>query len=243
MSVLQLIQTPVIPTHILGKGRHMYWLKTKIKHILYHNFTDKEFSRFMKIRALTCQLGHMPNDKQIASICPQKTYQNIVKALASEGQSIGKVLAKDIEDAGEVLEKRDQWKIKKRQQREKHKDVQVDSPNLSNHREDKSIEEKITTTEAVAVYNHFSNNIHLITPVIKDSIDSYLVDTPPDWIKMAIDEGAKNNARSWRYIEAIVKTWKEKGKVSAEKTQGNDMEKVYAIIEERRKEREDAKLS
>ena len=104
----------------------MYWLKTKIKHILYNNFTDREFTKFMKIRALTCQLGEIPKDYQIATVCPQKTYESICKRLANDKQTLSEVLAKDIEDASEVEEKRDYWKRNKRQQREKkvvvHKD-------------------------------------------------------------------------------------------------------------------------
>ena len=104
----------------------MYFLKTRLKHILYNSFTDKEFSRFMKLRAITCQLGKIPSDKQIATVCPRKTYESIVKALANEGQSIVKVLEKDIEDATEVEAKRDYWKRKKREQREKVKGVNED---------------------------------------------------------------------------------------------------------------------
>ena len=112
----------------------MHWLKTKIKHILYNNFTDREFTKFMKIRALTCQLGEIPKDYQIATICPQKTYESICKRLANEGQTLSEVLQKDIEDASEVEEKREYWKRKKRQQREKQSSVQGDKLGQSQHK-------------------------------------------------------------------------------------------------------------
>ena len=104
----------------------MYWLKTKIKHILYNNFTDREFTKFMKIRALTCQLGEIPKDYQIATVCPQKTYESICKRLANDKQTLSEVLAKDIEDASEVEGKREYWKRNKRHQREKTTPVHKD---------------------------------------------------------------------------------------------------------------------
>ena len=62
----------------------------------------------------------------------------------------------------------------------------------------------------IEVYN---TNIHLITPVIVQSIQSYLPDTPIEWIIKAIEVASKNNARKWNYIEAIIKKWKEKGRI------------------------------
>ena len=125
----------------------MYWLKTKIKHILYNNFTDREFTKFMKIRALTCQLGEIPKDYQIATVCPRKTYESICKRLANDKQTLSEVLAKDIEDASEVEGKRDYWKRNKRHQREKSIDVHKDKLGQSQQeiRVDKSILDKNKT--------------------------------------------------------------------------------------------------
>jgi len=33
-----------------------------------------------------------------------------------------------------------------------------------------------------------------------------------EWITEAIDIAVVNNARSWRYIETILKSWKENGR-------------------------------
>ena len=185
-------------------GVNMHWIKTKIKHILYHNFTDKEFSRFMKLRALTCHLGCMPNDKQIASICPQKIYQSIVKVLASEGQSIGKVLVKDIEDATGVQEVKDYWKIKKRQQREKLHNVQETVKDMSSHKSrlDKTISDKIRKKDKTNVFKKPS--LEEIKQYCTERNNSINPQSFTDFYESKGWMIGKNKMKDWR---ACVRNW------------------------------------
>ena len=61
------------------------------------------------------------------------------------------------------------------------------------------------------IYQLYQNNIGMIVPMIKDAIDAAEDDYPYEWICEAIKIAVMNNARSWKYIEAILKRWETRG--------------------------------
>jgi len=65
---------------------------------------------------------------------------------------------------------------------------------------------------AGAVFRAYESEIGLLTPAIADKINLAIEDYPLDWITDGIKESAKHNARSWAYVEAILKRWKVEGK-------------------------------
>ena len=65
---------------------------------------------------------------------------------------------------------------------------------------------------AGAVFRAYESEIGLLTPAIADKINLAIEDYPLDWITDGIKESAKHNARSWAYVEAILKRWKFEGK-------------------------------
>jgi len=65
---------------------------------------------------------------------------------------------------------------------------------------------------AGAVFRAYESEIGLLTPAIADKIGLAIEDYPLDWITDGIKESAKHNARSWAYVEAILKRWKVEGK-------------------------------
>ena len=62
------------------------------------------------------------------------------------------------------------------------------------------------------IYRLYEENIGPLTPLIADTLRDAETTYPPEWIEEAISRAVKNNARSWRYIEAILRSWKEKGR-------------------------------
>jgi len=62
------------------------------------------------------------------------------------------------------------------------------------------------------VYRLYEQNIGPLTPMIaeilRDAEDTYT----EEWIRDAFRIALANNVRSWRYIEAILRSWKEKGR-------------------------------
>lgn len=61
------------------------------------------------------------------------------------------------------------------------------------------------------IYRLYEENIGPLTPLIADALREAETTYPPEWIEEAMTKAVLNNARHWRYIEAILSRWKEKG--------------------------------
>jgi DnaD/phage-associated family protein len=73
------------------------------------------------------------------------------------------------------------------------------------------------------VFKLYEENIGPLTPLIADALKDAEATYQPEWIAESIELAVKNNKRSWRYCEAILKRWKEEGR--AEKQDRHDAEK------------------
>lgn len=61
-----------------------------------------------------------------------------------------------------------------------------------------------------------------LTPMIRDAILDAAKIYPLEWFEPAMQEAARANVRSWRYVEAILKRWKAEGfKARGRKSGGN----------------------
>lgn len=61
------------------------------------------------------------------------------------------------------------------------------------------------------IFSLYEENIGPLTPMIADILRDCEKDYPYEWIRDAVQEAVMNNARSWRYVESILKNWKENG--------------------------------
>jgi len=61
------------------------------------------------------------------------------------------------------------------------------------------------------LFSLYEQNIGPITPIIADAVVHANEEYPPAWIEEAIAIAVKMNKRSWKYIEVILKRWKEEG--------------------------------
>ena len=73
------------------------------------------------------------------------------------------------------------------------------------------------------VFKLYEENIGPLTPLIADTLKDAEKLYQSDWIADAIELAVKNNKRSWKYCEAILKRWKEEGR--AEKQDRRDNKK------------------
>ena len=73
------------------------------------------------------------------------------------------------------------------------------------------------------IFRLYEENIGPLTPLIADALKDAEETFSPEWIAEAIDLAVRNNKRSWRYCEAILKRWKEEGR--GEKQDRRDPEK------------------
>ena len=72
------------------------------------------------------------------------------------------------------------------------------------------------------VFKLYEENIGPLTPLIADALKDAEQVYSSEWIADAVEQSAKLNKRSWKYIEAILHRWKEEGR--AEKQNRRDTE-------------------
>jgi DnaD/phage-associated family protein len=77
------------------------------------------------------------------------------------------------------------------------------------------------------VFKLYEENIGPLTPLIADALKDAEENYSPEWIAESIGLAAKNNKRNWKYCEAILKRWKEEGRV--EKQDRRDPEEFNTI--------------
>ena len=93
---------------------------------------------------------------------------------------------------------------------------------LSRTKKDIKIDIKDTSTAAVSetekqnsdvaeVFKVYEQEIGMITSFVRDDLLDALEQYPKEWIIEAIKEAVSNNARSWNYVEVILKRWKAQG--------------------------------
>lgn len=88
------------------------------------------------------------------------------------------------------------------------------------------------------VFKAYEENIGALTPMIADTIKDAEGLYSEQWITDAIDVAVKNNKRNWKYIEAILKRWKEEGRAEKQdrrNDQKNSEQSVNRKLEQLRK--------
>jgi DnaD/phage-associated family protein len=78
-----------------------------------------------------------------------------------------------------------------------------------------NIQEEEASNQTQNLFMLYAQEIGLLTPLIADAIEDWEKSVPEKWVRDAISEAAKSNARNWKYVEAILKRWKAQGNQEA----------------------------
>ncbi len=62
------------------------------------------------------------------------------------------------------------------------------------------------------IYRLYEENIGPLTPLMVDTLHEAEREYPMEWIEEAVRAAVENNARKWRYVEAILRSRKENGR-------------------------------
>ncbi len=92
--------------------------------------------------------------------------------------------------------------------------------------------------ERSAVFKLYEENIGPLTPLIADTLNDAEELYSAEWITEAIGLAVENNARKWKYIEAILKSWKEEGRAEKQDRRNNKKDGQQSVsrkIEQLRK--------
>ena len=88
--------------------------------------------------------------------------------------------------------------------------------------------------ERANIFRLYEENIGVLTPLIADALKDAETTYSAEWVGDALEIAVKNNKRSWKYCEAILKRWKEEGRGekqdrrNAEKDRGRYITGEYA---------------
>lgn len=81
------------------------------------------------------------------------------------------------------------------------------SPNETDHLPPMPVNQRVMN-----IFELYEDNIGPLTPMIADDLKEAQSEYPVQWIEEAIHLSVQNNKRSWRYVHAILKSWKKEGK-------------------------------
>ena len=87
---------------------------------------------------------------------------------------------------------------------------QVENHTLNNT-DSTNTQEEAANDPIQNLFMFYTQEIGLLTPLIADALEDWQKDVPEKWIRDAITEAVKANARNSRYAEAILKRWKAQG--------------------------------
>lgn len=73
-----------------------------------------------------------------------------------------------------------------------------------------------------SIYLLYEQNIGPLTPILSQILQEAEDTYPADWIEEAFKIGVTRNARNWNYVEAILKSWKEKGRYETDRRAGKE---------------------
>jgi len=62
------------------------------------------------------------------------------------------------------------------------------------------------------IFKLYEQNFGPLTPLISDELREAETTYPAEWIEDAMRKAVNANARSWRYVDKILRTWKAKGR-------------------------------
>lgn len=62
------------------------------------------------------------------------------------------------------------------------------------------------------LFRLYEENIGPLTPLLSDMLKEAERNYPPAWFEEAFEIAVSRNVRNWKYIEAILRRWKENGK-------------------------------
>lgn len=75
------------------------------------------------------------------------------------------------------------------------------------------------------IFELYEQNIGPLTPLIAESLREAEAEYPQDWIQDAVRIALENNVRKWRYVEAILKSWQEKGRNDRKDQQNSESDR------------------
>jgi len=96
---------------------------------------------------------------------------------------------------------------------------------------------QLPAPERPNIFRLYEANIGPLTPMMAEMLKEDALEYPAQWIEDAVSEAVERNIRNWRYVRAILKTWKEKGREDRIKPTEGYLEKYRRLYEDQKRRR------
>lgn len=86
------------------------------------------------------------------------------------------------------------------------------------------------------LFKLYEDNFGALTPMMAEMLKADLETYPLDWIEDAMKEAVEYNARNWRYVQAILRNWQEKGRKRSNEEGKRDLDQFRKLYLEQKRD-------
>lgn len=90
------------------------------------------------------------------------------------------------------------------------------------------------------LFKLYEDNFGALTPMTAEMLKADLETFPAEWIEEAMKEAVQYNARNWKYVQAILKNWQEKGRKRSNEENRRDIDEFRKLYLEQQREIRDS---
>ena len=86
------------------------------------------------------------------------------------------------------------------------------------------------------VFTLYEQNIGPLTPMVAEVLKADAETYPESWLREAMQEAVSRNIRNWKYVQAILKSWQEKGRDSTHGTTQSALERFRELYRQQKQQ-------
>ena len=86
------------------------------------------------------------------------------------------------------------------------------------------------------IFSLYEQNIGPLTPMVAEILKADAETYPESWLREAMQEAVSRNIRNWKYVQAILKAWQEKGRDSTHGTTQSALERFRELYRQQKQQ-------
>lgn len=86
------------------------------------------------------------------------------------------------------------------------------------------------------IFALYEQNIGPLTPMVAEILKADTETYPEGWLREAMQQAVSRNIRNWKYVQAILKSWQEKGRDSTHGTTQSALERFRELYRQQKQQ-------
>jgi len=86
------------------------------------------------------------------------------------------------------------------------------------------------------IFTLYEQNIGPLTPMVAEILKADAETYPEAWLREAMQQAVSRNIRNWKYVQAILKAWQEKGRDSTHGTTQSALERFRELYRQQKQQ-------